>query len=94
MAVVGAGPAATAVGFFVAAGYAGHDGFVLLTGQMLRLTQNWHSAYLIVSLLAWLALPLAWLAVRRFPHDGDRAARAGPGGWTSACCGMPPSAVP
>ena len=61
---------ATAVGFFVAAGYAGTTGSFLLTGQMLRLTQNWHSAYLIVSLLAWLALPLAWLAVRRFPHEG------------------------
>ena len=61
---------ATAVGFFVAAGYAGTTGSFLLTGQMLRLTHNWHSAYLIVSLIAWLALPLAWLAVRRFPDHG------------------------
>ena len=53
----------------MAAGYAGTTGSFLLTGQLLRMTGNWHTAYLIVSLIAWAALPLAWYGVRGSPED-------------------------
>lgn len=60
----------TAVGFFVAAGYVGTTGSFLFTGLVLRLTGDWHTTYLIVSLIAWLALPLAWAGVRGMAADG------------------------
>ncbi len=61
-----------AVGLMVTAFYAANSASIASTGAMLTL-MSWRAAYLTVALIAALALPVAWLALRGYTHKPSEA---------------------
>jgi len=61
-----------AVGLMVTAFYAGNSASIASTGALLTI-MSWRAAYLTVALIAGLALPVAWVALRGYTHQRSQA---------------------
>ncbi len=61
-----------AVGLIVTAFYAANSASIASTGALLTL-MSWRSAYLAVSLIAAVAIPVAWIALRGYRYERSEA---------------------